>query len=173
MRLINGIGVMALLAVAGTLTAQQTGSAYLKTNVNPGRAGVFVDGKYLGPAGNFRVGQKYALTPGSHQVKLVDPRYEEINTTVDLKAGKTHKLAETMKPLPAPKGPLGGLRTPVTEKYAAVYVNDHFYGHAGEFNNPHQQLMLPVGDYTVRVETNGKPVTQQIKIEAGKCVIVK
>jgi hypothetical protein len=170
----SALGVMALLAAAGALMAQQAGSAYLKTNVNPGRAGVFVDGKYLGPAGNFRVGRKYALPAGQHQVKLVDPRFEEFSTTVDLQAGKTTKLAETLKPLPPAKGPFGGLRTPVAEKYAAVYINDKFYGHAGEFNNSSQMLMLPVGEYSVRVElTSGAPINQKIKIEEGKTVIVK
>ena len=56
MRLIficKGLGVIALLSAAGVLTAQQGDTAYLKTNVNPGRAGVSVDGKYVGPAGNF------------------------------------------------------------------------------------------------------------------------
>jgi len=27
----------------------------LKTEVNPGRAGVFIDGTYLGPAANFKI----------------------------------------------------------------------------------------------------------------------
>ena len=78
-----------------------------------------------------------------------------------------------MKPLPPPKGPFGGLRTPVPEKYAAVYINDKFYGHAGEFNNSSQKLMLPVGEYTVRVEpSSGTPINQKVKIEAGKTVLV-
>ena len=172
MRLIpRGIGALALLSIAGSLSAQE---AYLKTNVNPGRAGVFVDGKYLGPAANFRVGRKYALPAGTHQVKLVDPRFEEFSTTVDLKAGKTTKLAQALKPLPPPKGPLGGLRTPVSDKYAAVYVNDHFCGHADEFSNSSQKLMLPVGEYDVRIErTSGGPINQKVKIEENKTVIVK
>ena len=169
----RGLGLMALLAAAGALTAQQAGSGRLKTNVNPGRAGVFVDGKYLGPAGNFGMGRTYALPAGQHQVKLVDPRFEEFSTTVDLKAGQTTKLEQTLKPLPPPKGPLGGLRTPVPDKYAAVYINDKYYGHAGEFNNASQMLMLPVGEYTVRVEPpSGTPITQKVKIEAGKTVLV-
>ena len=169
----QALGVMTLLSAAGTLMAQQGGTTFLKTNVNPGRAGVFVDGKYLGPAGNFRIGRKYALPPGSHQVKLVDPRFEEVSTTVELKEGKTTKLAETLKPLPLPKGPFGALRTPVPEKYAAVYINDKFYGHAGEFNNSSQKLMLPVGEYSVRVEpSSGTPINQKVKIEAGKTVLV-
>ena len=172
MRLIpGGIVVLVLFSMAGTLSAQE---AYLKTNVNPGRAGVFVDGKYLGPAANFRVGRKYALPAGQHQVKLVDPRFEEYSTTVDLKAGKTTKLAQTLKPLPPPKGPFGGLRTPVGEKYAAVYVNDHFCGHADEFSNSSQRLLLPVGEYDVRIErASGGPINQKVKIEENKIVIVK
>jgi hypothetical protein len=107
-------------------------------------------------------------------VKLVDPRYEEMTTTVDLKAGKTTKLEQTLKALPPPKGPFGGLRTPLPDKYAAVYVNDKYYGHAGEFNNPTQMLMLPVGEYTVRVAPpTGAPITQKVTIEAGKTVLVK
>ncbi|MCX6632652.1 MAG: PEGA domain-containing protein [Candidatus Solibacter sp.] len=170
----KGLGVMTLLLTAGALPAQQAATAYLKTNVRPGRAVVFVDGKYVGPAGNFGMGRKYALPAGQHQVKLVDPRYEEFSTTVDLKAGQTTKLAETLKPLPPPKGPLGGLRTPVPEKYAAVYINDKFYGHAGEFNNSSQKLMLPVGEYSVRIEpASGAPINQKVKIEAGKTVLVQ
>ena len=169
----RGLGLMALLTAAGALTAQQAGSAYLKTSVNPGRAGVFVDGKYVGPAANFGMGRKYALPPGQHQVKLVDPRYEEWSATVELKAGQTTKPEQTLKPLPPPKGPFGGLRTPVPEKYAAVYVNDKYYGHAGEFNNPTQKLMLPVGEYNFRVEPpSGAPINQKVKIEEGKTILV-
>ena len=36
----------------------------LKTEVNPGRAGVFVDGKYLGPAANFRIARTYDVAAG-------------------------------------------------------------------------------------------------------------
>ena len=169
----QGLGVVALLSTAGVLPAQQENTAFLKTNINPGRAGIFVDGKYVGPAGNFRIGRKYALPAGQHQVKLVDPRFEEFNTTVDLKAGQTTKLAEALKPLPPPKGPFGGLRTPVPDKYAAVYINEKFYGHAGEFNNSSQKLMLPVGEYSVRVEpSGGTPINQKVKIEDGKTILV-
>ena len=170
MRLSRSVGVLVLFS-AGMLSAQQ---AYLKTSVNPGRAGVFVDGKYLGPAANFRIGRTYALTPGKHEVKLVDPRFEEYNTTVELTAGKTTTVSQALKPLPPPKGPLGGLRTPIAEKYAAVYVNDHFCGHAGEFNNSSQRMMLPVGEYSVRIErSSGGPINQKVKIEEGKTVVVQ
>ena len=57
---------VSIVPVAG----QSTGC--LKTKVDPGRAGVFIDGKYVGPAENFRVGRKYAVAAGEHEVKLSD-----------------------------------------------------------------------------------------------------
>jgi hypothetical protein len=164
----------ALLCMSAILVAQQKDSAYLKTKVNPGRAGVFVDGKYLGPAANFKIARKYAVSPGQHEVKFVDPRYEDVTTTVTLAAGKTLVVAQTLKPLPPAKPPFGRIRTECPDKYAAVYVNDRFYGHAGEFNNPVQGILLPPGEYTVRIEplSGGNAVKKTVKVEADKTVVV-
>ena len=167
------IGAMTLLSAASRPDGAAERHNFPEDKRQPGTRRSLRGRQICGPAGNFRIGRKYALPPGSHQVKLVDPRFEEVSTTVELKEGKTTKLAETLKPLPLPKGPFGALRTPVPEKYAAVYINDKFYGHAGEFNNSSQKLMLPVGEYSVRVEpSSGTPINQKIKIEAGKTVLV-
>ena len=173
--LYKAVGMSTLLLACGTVICQQKDTAYLKTKVDPGHAGVFVDGKYIGPAKNFGISRKYALPAGQHEIKLVDPRYEELSTTVDLKAGKTTDLAQTLKALPPPRGPFGMIHTSCPDKFAAVYVNDKFYGHAGEFNNSMQALLLPAGEYRVRIEptSGGTPVNQTIKLEAGKTVVVK
>jgi hypothetical protein len=169
------LGVSILLLACGAAIGQPKDTAYLKTRVDPGRAGVFVDGKYIGPAKNFGISRKYALPPGQHEIKLVDPRYEEVSTTADLKSGKTTDLVQTMKALPPAKGPFGMIHTSSPDKFAAVYVNDKYYGHAGEFNNSMQALLLPAGEYKVRVEpvSGGAPINQTIKLEAGQTVFVK
>jgi hypothetical protein len=173
--LYTALGISTLLLACGAAIGQQKDTAYIKTKVDPGRAGVFVDGKYIGPARNFGIARKYALPAGQHQIKLVDPRYEEVSTTVDLKAGKTTDVAQTLKALPPAKGPFGMIHTDCPDKFAAVYVNDRFYGHAGEFNNSMQALLLPAGEYKVRIEpvSGGTPINQTIKLEAGKTVVVK
>jgi hypothetical protein len=165
---VAAVGLMALTS----LCAQQTGN--MKVKVSPGRAGVFVDGKYLGPAANFGVGRKYALPAGEHKVKLVEPRYEDLETTIKIEPGKTVELKQTMKALPEPKGPFGSLRTQHSDKFAAVYINDHYMGHVDEFSNAWQVLKLPAGEYNVRIEpTSGQPVTQKVTVVAGQTVIVK
>jgi len=127
------------------------GVGYLQAKIDPGRAGVFVDGKYLGPATNFGVARKYALSPGEHQLKLVDPRYEEFSTAVQIREGKVTDVWEELKPLPEPQPPFGTLRVICPDKFAAVYLNGRFYGHADEFSNAYQGMLLNPGEYEVRV----------------------
>lgn len=147
----------------------------LKTDVNPKRAGVFVDGKYLGPAGHFGGTRKYDVAAGEHELKLVEPRYEEVTKKVTVTAGKETVVKETLKRLPDPKGPFGLIRTQSADPFAAVYVNDRYMGHVDEFSNPAQKLALPPGTYEVKiVPVNGQDaVKQTVTLEAGKTTIVK
>jgi len=153
----------------------QQGNGYIKTKVDPGRAGVFVDGKYVGPAGNFGVGRKYSVSPGDHEIKLVEPRYEDVVTKVTVQAGKTTQVSQTMKALPPAKPPFGILRTMAPDKFSAVYVNGRFMGHAGEFNNSVQGLKLNPGSYAVKIVPvgGGEGHEEQVTIEADKTVIVR
>jgi hypothetical protein len=163
-----------LIAVAVVPSAGQQGTGYLKTKIDPGRAGVFIDGKYVGPAQNFGIGRKYAVAAGEHEVRLVDPRYEDLVTKVRVEAGKTTTLKERMKALPKPQPPFGRLRTIAADKFSAVYVNGKFMGHAGEFNNVMQGLLLNPGEYTVKVvpSSGGEGTEEHVKIEADKVTIV-
>lgn len=174
-KLLKAACCLGILSLASIPLAGQSGQGQLKTKVNPGRAGVFVDGKYLGPAANFRIARKYTLPVGEHEVRLTEPRYEDLVTKVTIQAGKTTKLAETMKPLAPAKPPFGLLRTIVPEKFDAVYVNDKFMGHAGEFNNSTQGLKLNPGDYTVKIVpvSGGAGHEEKIRIDADKTTVVR
>jgi hypothetical protein len=147
----------------------------LKTEVDPGRAGVFVDGKYLGPAANFKVGQTYSLAPGEHDLKLVDPRYQDIVKKITIEAGKKTVIHETMMALPVAKPPFAFMRTENADHFAAVYVNDHFMGHVDEFSNSHQTLALPPGTYEVKIvpRDGQNVVTKSVTLEVDKTTLVK
>ena len=177
MRFYSWIGKAVLLSAAVCIPVfGQENTGYLKTKVNPGRAGVFIDGKYVGPAANFGIGRKYAIAPGEHEIKLEEPRYEEMVTKTTVQAGKTVTLSETMKALPPAKPPFGLLKTiAAPDKFTAVYVNGRFMGHAGEFDHSAQGLLLNPGTYTVKlVPVNGaEGKEQQVTIEADKTTVVK
>lgn len=165
----------ALLAIAAMpLAAEQTTNGFLVAKVKPGRAGVFVDGKYLGPAANFRVARTYSVPAGEHEIRFVDPRYHEVVTKVTIEAGKKKELLSTLVPLPLAQPPFGRLRTINADKFAAVYVNEHFCGHVDEFSNSSQALLLNPGEYDVKVvPEQGAPILTKVKIEADKTVVVR
>jgi len=160
-----GIGVMLL---AGSLAFAQNGTLKVKTNC--GRAGVFVDDQYVGPAANFGMTRGYSVAAGEHNITLREPRYESATTRVTVAAGKTVTVKQDLKALPTPKGPFGRLRTPGHDKYTAVYVNGQYMGHADEFDNFAQGLLLPPGEYTVKLGTGAE---QKVTLKANETTIVK
>jgi hypothetical protein len=166
-------GSALLFGCALSATAQQSGG-YLKAKVNPGRAGVFIDGKYVGSAANFRIARKYAVSAGAHEIKLVDPRYEDFATKVMIDAGKTTVIRESLKPSPLARPPFGRLRMETTDKFAAVYVNGKFMGHADEFSNAEQGLLLNPGEYVVKVVpvSGGPEREEKVKLEANQVVVI-
>jgi hypothetical protein len=176
MRIGSLIHVAALLiAMAGIRAVAQQGTGYLKVKVDPGRAGVFIDGKYVGPAANFGMARKYAVGAGEHEIRLSEPRYADVVTKVTIQPSKTAEVAETMKALPIAKPPFGRLRVVAPDKFEAVYVNGKFVGHAGEFNNSLQGLLLSPGDYTVKVVpvSGGEGHEEHVKIDGNKVIIVR
>lgn len=170
------IRIAALLsAVAVWPIAAQPATGFLKTKVHPSRAGVFIDGKYVGPAGNFGFARKYTVAPGEHEVKLLEPRYEDVVTKVTIQAGQTTVLSESMKPVPLAKPPFGRLRTISADKFAAVYVNGKYMGHADEFSNPGQGLLLNPGEYIVKIVPvgGGTGREERVTLQADKVTVVR
>jgi len=170
-----GCGLLLVSGAAFTASAQSAGTGYVKTKVNPGRAGVFIDGKYVGPAANFRIARKYPVAAGEHEVRLVDPRYEEVTRKVTVQAGQTTTISEKLTPIAPATPPFGRLRTLGFSKFAAVYVNDKFYGQVDEFSNFAQSLLLKPGEYKVRIVplAEGSPQEETVKIEADQVTVVR
>src|SRR5215813_7553018 len=151
-RSIGSVVLLGTLMFGKTALAQKN-MGYLKVDANPGRTGVFVDDKYLGPAANFRVDRKYELAPGQHTLRLSEPRYKDYATTINIEAGKTTKVSSVMEKLPVPQPPYGMLHLVKGphSKFSAVYVNGQFMGHVGEYDNSLQRELIKPGEYELKV----------------------
>jgi hypothetical protein len=167
---LSAASLLMLLLAFSPLGAQQAGGGFLKVKASPGRAGVFVDGKYLGPAANFGIARKYAVAAGEHEVVLREPRYQEYKTSVKVEAGKTATVSQSLQARELAKPPFGRLKTHGFEKYSAVYVNDAYMGHTDEFNGPNQGLLLNPGDYNVKVtsQAGSTLLEQKVTIQQDK-----
>ena len=157
--------------------AQKTDSGKLKTQVNPGRAGVFVNGKYLGPAANFRMARTYSLPAGEHELLLAEPRYKDFTTKITIQAGKTTVVTQVMEPLPKPKPPFGRLRVVQgsSGKFGAVYLNEKYMGHIDEFSNTAQGLLVNPGEYELRIASvgGGQDHVEKIALKENQTTTIK
>jgi len=68
-------------------------TATLKVTVQPGRAAVFLDGKYVGHASEFGgATHSMLISPGKHQIKVELPGYRTFETEVNLLAGQKSEV---------------------------------------------------------------------------------
>ncbi len=167
--------VTVLFLTISVVAQEKAATGYLKVKAQPGRAGVFVDGQYLGPAANFRIARKYPVTAGEHEVSLKEPRYQEYTTKVTITAGKTTVLSQALQPTPKASPPFGVLKTTAGSKFDAVYVNGKYMGHLDEFDGPNEGLLLNPGEYVVKVvpSSGGQAHEETIKIETGRTTVVR
>jgi hypothetical protein len=158
------------------VSAQQGGNGYLKLKVHPGSAGVFVDGNYMGPAANFGIARKYAVAVGEHEIILKDSRYEDYSTKVNIEAGKTTTLSQSLQPVTPPSPPFGTLRIKGgSSKFDGVFLNGKFMGHLDEFNNFAQGMLITPGEYTLTVVSPGgkQELEEKIQIEEKKTTLIR
>ena len=180
MRLCTNILFVALLA-ATAVPAQETGR--IKAVGKPGNAGVWVDGKYVGPASRFTVAEKYDVPAGDVEVVIRDPRYEDFTAKVSVRAGKTTKVKYSLKKLELAKPPFGRLRLGggVPESFISVtagdttpiFINGRFYGYVDELNNVGGGLLLNPGTYEVSFDSPiYGSVKQSVSIVANKVTVI-
>jgi len=67
-------------------------TAELKVNVEPGRAAVFLDEKYIGHASEFGGLHSMLISPGKHRIKVGLPGYRTFETEVNLLAGQKSEV---------------------------------------------------------------------------------
>jgi hypothetical protein len=155
----------------------------IKARVSPGRAGLWIDGKYVGPASRFSVPEKYPIEAGDHEVTLRDPRYEDMTQKVTVRPGKTATVRGKMKEVPLPQPPFGRLRFGggVAESFISVtagdvtpvYLNEKFYGYVDELNNAGGGLLLPPGTYRLKVDSPiYGTINQDVTLEANKVTVI-
>jgi hypothetical protein len=173
--------VLAVAASFSAFGADEVGK--IKAVGRPGDAGVFINGKYVGPASRFTVPELYEAPAGEVEVSVKDPRYEDFTTKVTVRPKKKTKVHYAMKKLPEPKGPFGlfRLKGGEAESFISVaagdtspiYINDKFYGHVDELNNIGSGILLQPGTYDLRISSPifGE-INQKLTIEANKTTYV-
>jgi hypothetical protein len=145
---------------------------YLKVNVTPDNAGVFLDGVYMGPSAHSGSAMKYGLPPGKYEITMIDPRCEDSSATVEIVAGKTATINETMKAKAEAQGPFATLRVLCDKNLAAVIVSGNYIGDVAEFN---RGLPVSPGTYDLRIDVGGGEslLWERVTFVAGQTTVVR
>lgn len=91
----------------GPSGALPTAWSIVKISVNPSRAAVFLDGRFVGHVGEFEgLGRSLQIAPGDHKIKIALPGYKtfetEINPLPNQKVEVKTELVKSSNPLEDP-----------------------------------------------------------------------
>lgn len=152
--------ILAAIMAPALLAQSPDKYGFVQTNVKPAEAGVFVDGKYMGPSSLFsEKGRAIRVRVGTHRVEIVAPYHHTIVADFQLAENQYHDISRTMKPTgKAPKKKVSAI---ITEGFgeAAVYVDNEYFGHAG------RELRVKPGKFMLKISGMDGTILRELKVE--------
>ena len=129
-----------------------------KTNVEK-TSGVWVDGQYVGYLNELKLSKKVLLLPGDHTISVRQNGYQDFNQTIVVQPGKTQIIRVAMNkaatgPMP-PDAELATVKINVNPSRAAVFVDNRFVGHVGEFGGLGRAMQVVPGTHHIRIALPG------------------
>lgn len=150
----------AAVVVTSMMAQMPEKSGFVMTKVTPAHAGVFVDGKYMGPSSLFAdKARPIRVSQGNHRVEVVDPYYDTITADLQVVEGQYHEISKTMKA--NGKEPKSKVSAIITEGFgeAAIYLDNEYFGHAG------RELRVKPGKFMMKVTSMDGTILREIKVE--------
>jgi hypothetical protein len=120
-------------------------------------SGVWVDGQYLGYLKELKGDKKILLLPGDHEIMVRQDGYEDFRTSVTLQPGEKQVVSVKMVKDLRFKMPsvFSEIKMDVNPNRAAVFVDDLFIGHAGEFDGIAHSLRVAPGHRKITISLPG------------------
>lgn len=120
-------------------------------------SGVWVDGQYLGFLKELKGSKRVLLLPGKHDIAVRQDGYEDFRTTLDVQGNEKELVKVSMVKDPRFQMPsqTAEVKISVNPDRAAVFVDEQFVGHAGEFGGAGKGLLLAPGHRKILVTLPG------------------
>ena len=156
---------------------------YVDLSITPADADVFVDGVLVGKASRYYGTSEYLnVEPGLHSISLRRDGFKPELCTVDVVPGGVIVLDVTLHRLASGEprkestyqlelDGTGNLTVKIEPADAAIYINDGFYGTAGQFAEGEGSIVLREGTHKVEINRPGfSPYSTTVKISKDKTV---
>ena len=139
-------------------------------------SGVWVDGQYVGYLKELKGKKKILLLPGKHQIVVRQSGYDDFSQEIVVEPGLSQTVEVTMKLSPRAVAPnvTATLKLKVQPDRAAVFLDDKFVGHAGDFGGAFRSMLISPGKHRLKVELPGYQTFEtEVNLLAGQKSEVK
>jgi hypothetical protein len=120
-------------------------------------SGVWIDGGYVGYLKELKGSKKVMLLPGNHEVIVRQSGYQDFVQNVVVEPGGTRLVSVSMHLAPRATVPeiTATLKLKIKPDRSAVFLDEKYVGHAGEFGGAFKSMKISPGKHRVRVELPG------------------
>jgi hypothetical protein len=139
-------------------------------------SGVWIDGQYVGYLKELKGDKKVMLMPGEHQITVRQAGFDDFDRRIVVEPGQKQTVRVAM-------GKSAGWTTPsaiailkltVQPNRAAVFLDDKYVGHVGEFGGKFRSMQIASGKHRIKIELPGyRTFETEVNLLAGQKSEVK
>ena len=139
-------------------------------------SGVWIDGQYVGYLKELKGGKKVMLLPGEHEISVRQAGFDDFVRKIVIEPGQKQTVRVAM-------GKSVGWTTPsatailkltVQPNRAAVFLDDKYVGHVGEFGGKFRSMQVAAGKHRIKIELPGyRTFDTEVNLLAGQKSEVK
>jgi hypothetical protein len=131
-------------------------------------SGVWIDGKYAGYVKELKGVRKVLLPPGEHEISIRQAGYQDFTKKIVVEPDQIQTVEFVMQEntkMTYPGGNAAELRLDISPKRAAVFVDDGYMGHGGDFSGRFHSMLVTPGKHRLRITLDGYR-TYEMEIDA-------
>jgi hypothetical protein len=121
-------------------------------------SGVWIDEKYAGYVKELKGDRKVMLPAGEHEVSIRQAGYKDFTKKIVVEPDQIQTIAVVMEEntkVTYPGNNAAELRLDITPKRAAVFVDDGYMGHGGDFGGRFHSMLVSPGKHRLKVTLDG------------------
>jgi hypothetical protein len=139
-------------------------------------SGVWIDGQYIGYLKELKGSKKVMLLPGEHEIAVRQGGLDDFVRKIVVEPGQKLTVHVAMRKSAGWQIPsaIATLKLTVQPDRAAVFLDDKYVGHVGEFGGKFHSMRLAAGKHRVKIELPGyRTFDTEVTLLAGQKTEVK
>lgn len=139
-------------------------------------SGVWIDGQYVGYLKELKGAKKIMLLPGEHEVRIRQAGLEDFVRRIVVEPGQKQVVRVAMQKSAGWQTPtaIATLKLTVQPDRAAVFLDDWYVGHVGEFGGKFHSMQIGAGKHRIKIELAGyRTFETELNLLAGQKSEVK